>query len=192
MPESRTICYRCLDRHHASLGAAVRDIAIEVTRQPGGRLRIGYHLEGDMSALVVPEPAPPLRTNELWRSTCLEAFVRLSGSAGYLEFNLCPSGRWAAYSFSDRRSGMTPLPLTPPETRLVVTQSSLNLEADLDLSDVMSVAAHANWSLNITAVTLDRSGKTSWWALNHPCDVPDFHHPEGFVLDLPVPKEVSS
>ena len=61
------------------------------------------------SALLVPAPAPPVRTDGLWRHTCFEAFIAPAGSSEYWEYNFSPSGAWAAYHFTAYRTGMTPL-----------------------------------------------------------------------------------
>ena len=35
-----------------------------------------------------------------------------------------------------------------------------------------------------TAVIEEADGTKSYWALAHPSDKPDFHHPDSFALDL--------
>ncbi len=42
----------------------------------------------------------------------------------------------------------------------------------------------------ITAVIEEADGTKSYWALAHPAEKPDFHHPDGFVLELAVPDQV--
>ena len=59
-----------------------------------------------------PEATARVRTDELWRTTCFEAFVRTDG--GYVEYNLSPSGAWAAYRFDGYREGMRGLEIAPP------------------------------------------------------------------------------
>ncbi|QLQ12045.1 MAG: hypothetical protein HZY74_00360 [Brevundimonas sp.] len=39
--------------------------------------------------------------------------------------------------------------------------------------------------IGLTAVIEDTDGTISYWALAHPSDKPDFHHPDSFVLELP-------
>lgn len=39
--------------------------------------------------------------------------------------------------------------------------------------------------LGLSAVIEGVDGAISYWALVHPSDKPDFHHPDSFVLDLP-------
>ena len=39
--------------------------------------------------------------------------------------------------------------------------------------------------LALSAVIETVDGAKTYWALAHPSDKPDFHHPDSFVLDLP-------
>jgi hypothetical protein len=41
-------------------------------------------------------------------------------------------------------------------------------------------------AIGLSAVIETVGGAKSWWALNHPSDKPDFHHPESFALKSPV------
>lgn len=53
------------------------------------------------------------RTDELWRTTCFEAFFGEPGNAAYYELNLAPNGRaWNLYRFDAYRA---PQPPTPSE-----------------------------------------------------------------------------
>lgn len=56
-----------------------------------------------MARLLIPEPKNSARTDLLWEHTCFEAFIGLSGSPAYREFNFSPSGQWAAYAFDYRQ-----------------------------------------------------------------------------------------
>jgi hypothetical protein len=42
------------------------------------------------------------------------------------------------------------------------------------------------WLAAITAVIEEADGTKSYWALAHPAEKPDFHHPDGFTLQLPA------
>jgi hypothetical protein len=55
---------------------------------------------------VMPE-GNGVRRDQLWRTTCFEAFLRASGEDGYQEWNFAPSGDWAAYDFAGYREGMS-------------------------------------------------------------------------------------
>jgi hypothetical protein len=46
-------------------------------------------------------------------------------------------------------------------------------------------ASDEPWRLALAAVIEETNGATSYWALKHPRGKPDFHHADGFVLELP-------
>ena len=83
-----------LVRHPDTPPGAIHTVEAELQRVPGGAVAT-FRVIGDISRLVVPPPAPAVRTDELWRTTCFELFVAGDGSA-YREYNLSPSGAWAA------------------------------------------------------------------------------------------------
>src|SRR5574343_1920011 len=68
-----------------------------------GGLHLSYRLQGTIADLILPEPTEPVQMDGLWQHTCCEAFVSENGGPGYREFNLAPSGCWAAYRFTDYR-----------------------------------------------------------------------------------------
>jgi predicted GIY-YIG superfamily endonuclease len=146
-------------------------------------LHLRFRLTGDVSSILIPAPAVPARRDGLWQHACFEAFLRTSSD--YLEFNLSPSGEWAAYSFTGYREGMACLDVPAPAIRTRSTAEALELTADLHLSPEGSPAR-----LGLSAVIEERSGHKSYWALRHPQgDKPDFHHPDCFALELPPASE---
>ena len=171
---------RELVRHPATPCEAVDGIVVEVERV-GPRLALHYRLTGRPEALVLPPPAPPVRTDELWRHTCFEAFVRPQPGEGYVEVNLAPSGQWAAYAFDGYRAGMRPAEVGEPGVLFARTADGLRLEAALELADA------APWRLGLTAVIEEVGGRISYWSLAHPAGKPDFHSPDCLALELPAP-----
>ncbi|MGD2056793.1 MAG: hypothetical protein PVJ15_08295, partial [Gammaproteobacteria bacterium] len=83
----------------------MRGIDVAVRGAAGGWLALGFALEGELSALRIPEWLAPRRADHLWRHTCFEAFVMAGAGPGYREFNFSPSGEWAAYAFQGYRQG---------------------------------------------------------------------------------------
>jgi len=150
-------------------------------RQSEHGLDLAFVVGCPTDRLVVPAPGAPARSDGLWRTTCLELFVAAE-APGYFEFNLSPSGAWAAYRFTDYRAGMAEAPLdTPP--RIMVG----------DEGDVLIVIArlepplpHATMA-GLSAVIEEADGTKSFWALAHGDGPPDFHNPEGFIAPLPAP-----
>src|SRR5947209_6569670 len=92
--------------HPDSSSFAVTHIDVEVRRPQAHSLTFAYVVTGTISDLAVSPMVAATRTDELWRHTCFEAFVGSSLSVAYYEFNFAPSTQWAAYQFSDYRSGM--------------------------------------------------------------------------------------
>jgi hypothetical protein len=124
-----------------------------------------------------PQAAARARTDELWRTTCFEAFVRTAD--GYVEYNLSPSGAWAAYRFDGYREGMRALEITAPFIVTRMAPGRFGLTVDVDLPE------DATDAVGLTAVVEGVGGAIAYWALAHPSDKPDFHHSDSFALELP-------
>lgn len=176
-----------LSRHPDTPCAAVSSIAVDVKRVGALGLALGYQLVGDVDRLLVPAPAAPERTDELWRHTCFEAFLRPEAQDGpgeaYAEFNFAPSTQWAAYRFTGYREGMAPAPIAAPRIDLARTDASLGLAVQLNLAGLNLPPGPCR--LALSAVIEDSSGAKSYWALAHPPGRPDFHHRSSFACALP-------
>ncbi len=128
-----------------------------------------FRLDGQIGGIVVPEPAPSARTDELWKTTCFEIFWQPIGEAGYREFNLSPSGQWAAYDFDAFREGMRDAPVDAIALALAQTESELIL----DVTIVADLAVPAQVALN---AIVEHSGvSVQYWALAFGPGKPDFH-----------------
>ena len=169
-----------LRRSEQSRGAEGVSIAVEVRRAASGDLALRFVLAGGRDVRFAPAAAAE-RTDELWRSTCFEVFVETPGD-GYLELNFAPSTRWAAYRFSGYRSGMAPVELPAP--RIEVEQGAERFELR---AEVAGLPGEGPWRVGLSAVVEDLEGRVSYWALAHPGEKPDFHHPDSFVLELAPP-----
>lgn len=152
-------------------------LALEVeARRAGDILALEYRLAGPVEAVLWPPPASRDRTGDLWRTTCFEAFVETA--EGYAEFNLSPSGAWAAYGFDGYRRGMRPLETPAP---FIVTRHAPGMFV---LTVDLALPTGTSGRLGLSAVVQGVDGMISYWALRHPSDKPDFHHPDSFVLSL--------
>jgi hypothetical protein len=144
-----------------------------------------YVLMAEMPAIRIPSPQPPGRADGLWKHTCFEAFVAIPGMPGYYELNFSPSQQWAIYRFSGYRERMSPTDVTvPPEFNVRRFDDRLELDAVVRLPELTALEAGRTLKLALTAVVEDNSGTLSYWALKHAPGKPDFHHPDGFVLEL--------
>lgn len=178
---------RCvtLVRHPASPDGMVRRIDVEIASAPGGGLRLRYFLDGDVNAILVPPPAEPGPADGLWRHTCFEAFIGGHASRAYCEFNFSPSSQWAIYGFSGYREGMAPLDYaTDPRVAASVTDDRIALEAHVPLEALLALPGDGTLRLGVAAVVEATDGQVSCWALAHPSEQPDFHHPDGFVISF--------
>ncbi len=164
---------------------AVTGIAVLVDRPAPEVLRLTYQLEGDLAALRLPEPRPPVRADGLWRHTCFEAFVGRPDGSDYWEYNFSPSGAWAAYHFTGFREGMAPhIKGAAPVMSLDMAAQMLSLEVTIDLAWYVKASASPGLRLGLSAVVEDKARVLSYWALKHPADKPDFHHPDGRTILL--------
>lgn len=190
---------RVLSPHPAAGPAPVR-VEAQASRR-GAALELVYRVAGDLDGVTWPDLEEPSRANELWRTTCFEAFVRADlpegpdglyspatlvgshASRGYVELNLSPSRRWAAYAFDGYREGMRDLGLAaPPRIEVARSEGRLELTAVVDLSGALS--PDTAWRVALSAVIEDTDGRIAYLALAHAPDRPDFHHPDSFVLEL--------
>ncbi|MCE9521918.1 MAG: DOMON-like domain-containing protein [Alphaproteobacteria bacterium] len=159
-------------------------MSVGVSRPSPGALVLTYLVTGLTGNLRLPPSTAPTRTDELWRTTCLEVFIRAGSGAEYYEFNFAPSTQWAAYRFTGYREGMSaPNAIRPPRTDVTVAAQNFELKAVLDLQ---LIPTNAPWHLALSAVIEEANGRKSYWALAHPPGKPDFHHPDGFALELPT------
>jgi hypothetical protein len=188
MPDGRDLGRQFLLPHPVTEPGAqqglVQELAVDVAR-PEELLLLAYRLTGDVEALRLPEPRAPIRTDGLWRHTCFEAFIGRTGSSEYWEYNFSPSGAWATYHFEGYREGMAPLMKgAPPQLRLESGQDHFTLHVAVDLSWLLRSTTGLGLRLGLCAVIEDRAQMLSYWSLKHPTEKPDFHHADGFVIDL--------
>jgi hypothetical protein len=173
-----------LKQHPNTPDNAVSSIEVEASRPEPCALRLRFVVGGDISRVLWPAPTASARADDLWKHTCFEAFVKGGQDEAYCEFNLSPSGQWAAYSFDGYRTGMRAL--DGVELRDLFRDPDdgrYEMEATLDL-DRSGLRADRPWTLALSAVIEEASGDKSYWAMAHPPGKPDFHHPESFILVL--------
>ena len=168
-----------LCRHQCEASSAVTRVTAAFDRQ-GAHLWLRYVVDCPGDAIILGGPAAPARTDGLWQSTCLEAFLQPGDGPGYTEYNFAPDSRWAAYAFDATRVGMRPLDVPMPQ---------IHLEAGADWFAIEVEIEHAadptqDIALGLAAVIEETGGAKSYWALRHPADEPDFHHRDCFAITL--------
>lgn len=155
-----------LVRHPDTPPGAIDRVEAELRRVPGGAIAL-FQATGDISRLVIPPPAPARRTGGLWKTTCFELFVGGKHRA-YREYNLSPSGAWAAYEFDDYRQGMRDYP-ADIEIETVMNSRVLQLEAKIDCDFPLPV------HVGLTAVIEEADGMIRYWSTSFAPGEPDFH-----------------
>ncbi|GAA4009552.1 DOMON-like domain-containing protein [Sphingomonas humi] len=121
----------------------------------------------------------PTRRDNLWQSTCFECFLKEEGQDAYQEWNFAPSGDWAAYDFAAEREDMAPAEVTSPP--YIRTEDNLTWWG---LGATLSIPAEPRFTIALSAVIEEQSGARHFFALHHPSDQPDFHHPDCFTARL--------
>lgn len=172
-----------LAAHPAHPPLQVRGIGARVIGWDAAWLRVRWRIEGS-KALVVPPFAGRGRSDELWRTTCFEMFLRPERNDAYVELNLSPSERWAAYDFRSSRDGMADRPASR-EPECTMRQGSTF--AIFDAAIPRDVLPPSRCAAGFAAVIEEEGGVLSYWALAHLHAAPDFHDPACFTAELAAP-----
>ena len=166
-------------------------------RWRGGVLELHYRLSGPLQRLRIPSQIggdAPQRRDQLWQSTCFEAFIGRADQPGYWELNLAPNGDWNCYALSGYRQGLQPerrIQAVPFEVKQRPINGELNvlnqllnlqeLELTLKVPFGALIPAASAVELSVTAVLEDVSQGCSYWAWRHSGPEPDFHRRESFL-----------
>ncbi|HEY0682565.1 MAG TPA: DOMON-like domain-containing protein [Steroidobacter sp.] len=178
-----------LRRHPSTPDDIVTGITVEVDSLTTDLLVLYFRVTGNIDRLQLPAQAASKFQDELWKHTCLEAFLAFADSDVYYEFNFSPSSQWAVYRFDGYREGMTPLhPAPPPRVIVRRREGELDFDVDIHLGAIPGLTADdikdRELRMAVSAVMESDQGRKSYWALAHPQGKPDFHHRDGFALVL--------
>ena len=164
-------------------------IDVEVARTPEGMFVLRYVATGEVGRIKIPEPvAYSSRHDNLWQSTCFEAFVRPDATPTYVEFNFAPSTGWAAYHFSTYRERENSFAFPPPHFDVDIEAERLIVTVALDTTETPLLSRNTPWRLGVSAIIEVRDGTKSYWALAHSPGKPDFHNADCFTARLAAPE----
>ena len=162
------------------------DIVGEILRVEN-QLIIDYKVTGDVGDILLPAQTIPARRDDLWKTTCFEFFLTISGHEKYWEFNMSPSGEWNVYRMDAyRRVGFreeTDIQQLPFNFQNDADGYSLHIAVDL----TPILPPEHRIQIGIAAVVQTTDGNESFWALEHPetsTPLPDFHLRESFVIEV--------
>lgn len=164
-----------LHPHPQTPRGLVDEIVVELVTA-GELLVVRYAVVGELDRLRIPAAGARLDPERLWANTCCEMFLAPLAGESYVEWNFSPSGQLARFAFSGYRERIPSAPPAIAGPTVTRRGRELRLEARVPLP--------ADARISLTAVLEDDTGALSYWALRHPCDRPDFHHPDGFALEL--------
>lgn len=177
-----------LSCHAAAPSRTIHGIETKVFGNEANVVRVTYLLLANTEELRIPAAAAPRWVEGLWQHTCFEAFFGVKDSATYYEFNFSPAREWAVYAFRGYRDGGT---IEDQELAPVISvrksSDALELNAVVRLSRLPLIRPGIIIRLGLSAVIEDSDGKLSYWALKHPSEKPDFHHPDSFALEFALP-----
>jgi hypothetical protein len=174
-----------LTAHPSTPNDDVRSLAVQVSgAEDPDILVFQYSLVAEMSRVRVPVSGGSGRADGLWEHTCFEAFV-VGDAPGYHEFNFSPSLDWAIYRFSAYREGISPVETERgPEVSVCRGVDGLELKAAVRLGHLADLGDLRHLRIALAAVIEDDNGRLSYWGLRHAPGKPDFHHPNGFALEV--------
>lgn len=179
--------------HPSASGSASDKLSVFASAQLlGDTLKLDYRVKavGGGPLLIWPHNPSPhgslsigQRRDELWQSTCLEAFIRFDDDH-YIELNFTPQGHWNAYVFDAYRKGMRQVNELNEisEFSCEKQEGAYELSVAVDLSGVLKSRQH--FRLGLTAVIETEGGERSYWSLKHAGDKPDFHDSRGHILEF--------
>jgi hypothetical protein len=176
--------HRTLACHPRTPDRVIRAVEVAAGGTAGGGLALSFALEGDLTAVRIPEPRSSRRADGLWRHTCFEAFVMAGEGPGYREFNFSPSGEWALTVFRGYRDAAEPAAVPAPVITVRRRGERLALDAEIRTE---WLPPGRSLRLGLSAVVEDAHGELTYWALRHPAGQPDFHHSDAFALPLESP-----
>ena len=163
-------------------------ITAELVWKRDGWLELSYGVlalaSTGLADLLLPKhlidgPQQGQQRDELWTTTCFEAFLAVPGQSRYWEINLAANGDWALYGFDDYRSGQRVQDLaSPPSVHLQRWHHQLRLDGRLPLQPWWPTGVCPELALS---AVIDRGAAgLSHWALQHGHQA-DFHHRSTFL-----------
>ena len=146
----------------------IKAVTATIRATPSG-CEAEFRLDGAIDAIRLPPAGPSVRTDDLWKTTCFEIFWQPIGGTYYREFNLSPSGRWAAYDFDAFREGMRDAPVDAISLATAHSNAGLVLKASI----AAELPTPAQVALN--AIVEHPDGGLQFWALAFPPGKAEFH-----------------
>jgi hypothetical protein len=118
------------------------------------------------------------RADQLWATTCFEAFLRPVGQGRYYEFNFSLSPAWNVYEFHSYRE-----PQPPPLSKDFELQSfRWQAKPGLLTIQLLNKSPFREFDVSLTAVVEMKDRSKHYLAQTHAESKPDFHSAKSFTL----------
>ena len=130
-------------------------------------IEISYDLS-EIDEILIPQKKSLVRENELWKSTCMELFLKDIKESNYKELNVSLDGKWNAYEFSGYRTQME-------KSRSVIVSEVKSLDTNVfwvrfEFLDKLAYQL----LINPASVIKNTHGEATYFASAHQ-EKPDFH-----------------
>lgn len=158
--------------HQSCDTGPIKAVTAAIRATPSG-CEAEFRLEGGVDTIVLPPAGPNARTDDLWKTTCFEIFWQPIGGTYYREFNLSPSGRWAAYDFDGFRENMRDAPVDA--ISLACSHGSANGQGELVLKASIASDLPAPAQVALNAIVEHADGGLQYWALAFGPGKAEFH-----------------
>lgn len=121
------------------------------------------------------------RADDLWKTTCFEAFWGLRGTKEYWEFNISPSGKkWNCYKFEDYRDP------SPAEQSLDYQLKEVTITEDTIECSLRGKTVLPSVEASLCVILKTESG-LHYFSKEHVEKRPNFHSRDSFVLFVRQP-----
>ena len=152
--------------------------------EESGRIVFRYVLRAQIPRVRIPPPQPVERADGFGSTRVSKPLSWRPARRATTSSISRRRGQWAVYRFEATAREFVRAPrctagnLGPPLRR------SSRARGGRAPADLTAWQGRPRCKLALTAVVEDDNGTLSYWALKHAPGKPDFHHPDGFVLEL--------
>ena len=124
------------------------------------------------------------RSDNLWKTTCFEWFLKPIPGEAYWEANFTSAGDWNLYHLDGYRKDLRP-ELRVSSLDLIAEKfpTEWRLKTRIDFS-ALAFPAGMNFQAHLSAVIETVDDQKNYWSLRHTQKKPDFHHPDHFILEI--------
>jgi hypothetical protein len=147
----------------------------------GQQIELCYDVTGSVDQIIFDPLLPNgKRSDDLWKKTCFEIFVKDINSESYWEYNLAPSSNWATYGFSAYRKGkFDELSIANVPIKTSILSNQFTLQGTIPLPKPLF---DQKLKIGLSTVIQDRKGDIYYYALLHTNESPDFHDERSFTI----------